>query len=477
MSILNNLKSVFTFDTKSNGYSPIDQQTVKDFNQQRPGGKKEHVCYAPFNSMRFGLKGRVVACCHNSKEAYGEYPKQSIKQIWNSQQAKTLRNHICNDDLSFGCQVCQIDFESKNFNSVRTYMYDHFPVNAEYPTMMDFLLENTCNLECGMCNGVFSSAIRVNREGMPRKDEHYDERFVEELKEFIPHLTEARFTGGEPFLIKRYYEIWDLISSMNPTCNINVQTNGNVLTPRVKKTLEHGRFGINVSIESLEKDNYASIMKNGNLDSALSNIRWFRNYCKDKGTHMGITICPMRQNWHEIPDMVRFCNEEGALMWFSVVYSPSSHAIWAMTFDELQNIYNVLDKEELPTGNDLEVQNRRYFEGLLDSIAQWRDKAKERQSGPKGDRLSKDKLKEKLLDRYVLYLEKESQNPIQEDRQQKVNRFSEKISRVMLRLPEESLPADCWGFADEIFSDDLVMEVYESETEDRIYSDLKVLVS
>jgi hypothetical protein len=175
--------------------------------------------------------------------------------------------------------------------------------------------------------------------------------------------------------------------------------------------------------------------------------------------------------------MVRFCNEEGALMWFSVVYSPSSHDIWAMTFDELQNIYNVLDKEELPTGNDLEVQNRRYFEGLLDSIAQWRDKAKERQSGPKGDRLSKDKLKEKLLDRYVLYLEKESQNPIQEDRQQKVNRFSEKISRVMLRLPEESLPADCWGFADEIFSDDLVMEVYESETEDRIYSDLKVLVS
>lgn len=478
MSILADLKSVFNSGKTKNGYSPIDQQTLKEFNQQRPGGARDKVCYAPFTSMRFSLKGKVVACCHNSKEAYGQYPQQSIKEIWNSKQANTLREHICHNDLSFGCQVCKIDFESKNFDSVRTYMYDQYPVDPKYPTMMDFMLENTCNLECGMCSGVVSSAIRANREGGVPTKEYYGDRFIEELKEFVPHLTATRFTGGEPFLIKRYYQIWDLLAELNPTCDITVQTNGNVLTSRVKQTLERGQFSINLSIESLEKENYAKIMKNGNLESALRNIDWFRNYCQSKGTNFNITICPMRQNWYELADLVRFCNEKGALLWFSIVYAPVSHAIWAMSYEELERIYNDFKEVELPATNDLETQNRKYFEGLLDSIKEWKDAAYKRMNDLHSARLSKEEVKQKLVGLYVKYLEEHSQNSsVQSEKQQRLDRFSEKLTRVMARLPDKSFPADFWHFMDEIFAEDMVMEVYESETEDRIYNDMKALIS
>lgn len=46
------------------------------------------LCYAPFKTMQFKMRGKVVASCHNSKEPNGEYLAQTIKEIWNSQQVK-----------------------------------------------------------------------------------------------------------------------------------------------------------------------------------------------------------------------------------------------------------------------------------------------------------------------------------------------------------------------------------------------------
>ena len=52
----------------------------------------------------------------------------------------------------------------------------------------------------------------------------YDAAFVKQLEEFIPHLEEVKFYGGEPFLIEIYYEIWEKIMELNPKVRISVQT-------------------------------------------------------------------------------------------------------------------------------------------------------------------------------------------------------------------------------------------------------------
>ena len=69
-----------------------------------------------------------------------------------------------------------------------------------------------------MCGGKWSSAIRKNREGLPPLKNHYDKDFVKQIREFLPFLREARFIGGEPFLINLYYDIWEAIteSSQQP---------------------------------------------------------------------------------------------------------------------------------------------------------------------------------------------------------------------------------------------------------------------
>ena len=66
---------------------------------------------------------------------------------------------------------------------------------------MEFSISNVCNLECVMCNGNFSSAIRAHRDQLPPAKSVYSNAFDPVLRSILPHLFRAKFLGGEPFLI------------------------------------------------------------------------------------------------------------------------------------------------------------------------------------------------------------------------------------------------------------------------------------
>src|SRR5205814_4784152 len=104
----------------------------------------------------------------------------------------------------------------------------YYPHNPERPRIMEFCLENTCNLACVMCNSLLSSSIRKN-EHLPPLKKQYDEHFADQLIPYIPYLKEAIFSGGEPFLIPLYYKIWEQMLDINPDITICVVTNGSTL--------------------------------------------------------------------------------------------------------------------------------------------------------------------------------------------------------------------------------------------------------
>ena len=131
------------------------------YNATRDENQQRHLCHAPFKSMLFANNGSVLACCFNRQAISGRYPQQSLKEIWFSKEAEILRNHVTHNDLSYGCFVCKNQLLNKEFNTVKAKMFDHLPDEVSgYPVMMEFDLDNTCNLECVMCNADNSSAIR-----------------------------------------------------------------------------------------------------------------------------------------------------------------------------------------------------------------------------------------------------------------------------------------------------------------------------
>lgn len=353
-----------------------EPELVAGYNTTRTAAVHKTFCRAPSVNMYFTQDGKVKVCCNNFHYVIGRYPEQSISEIWNSKEAESLRAKMRQFDLSAGCDVCEYDFKHRNFNQVPARHFDGVPAKQGYPGMMEFLLTNSCNLECVMCRGENSSLIRKNREKLPPIVNPYGKEFLEQLEPFIPYLHETRFSGsGEAFSIDLYYEIWDMIIERNPNCLIMVQTNGTILTARGKEMLERGNFEIGVSIDSLQKETYESIRLNARLDKVMANIRYFHAYSQRKNNKFSLSACIMRQNWRELPAFINFCNELNAAATLHKVWWPREYALYNLPEAELAAIYNELSGFEPPGNTPVELHNRRHYKYFVSVVKDWMARA------------------------------------------------------------------------------------------------------
>jgi MoaA/NifB/PqqE/SkfB family radical SAM enzyme len=319
----------------------IDKKTINDYNISNNRRKLKHVCYAPFTSLRFSQSGNILACCYNRGYSLGKYPEISISDAWNGNKILNLRSHIKNNELDLGCDICKNRIEQKLYNLTGAFHYDYLgkEINKRYPVMLDFELDNTCNLECLMCSGENSSSILTNRENLPKNCSVYDENFLDQLRDFIPHLVEARFSGGEPFLIPIYYKIWELIAEIKPSIKITVLTNATVFNERIASLLKRVNFSIAVSIDSFNKETYTTIRKNANFENVITNMEVFYNFSRQKKSTFFINVCPMPYNWMEIPEMLDYCNSKDIRLVFHTIVFPPQESLWALSSVKLHKIY------------------------------------------------------------------------------------------------------------------------------------------
>lgn len=358
----------------------LSRAEVKALNARRQGRECRRVCHIPEKGLYFGLRGQVYSCCFNKSYVLGTYPEQSIREIWNGKALKAQRKAIKRWDMALGCQGCHALIQSGNLNALPLRNYDRFADrNRGWPAKMDFELFNTCNLECIMCRGEFSSTIRKNREGLPPIVSPYDAAFFDQVEEFIPRLKSSHFLGGEPFLIPQYIDLWERMAALNPTLAISVQTNCTVLNQRTKDLLERMQFHIGISIDAVHPDTYAKIRVNGNWDRVLENLRHFRDYTRRRGTLLTMAFCPMPQNWRELPDAVAFCNEWDMPLMFTTVESPPHCSLSALGYRELEEIEEALRKVDPEGGTAVRFQNRQTYRDQVSQISAWKEAARLRE--------------------------------------------------------------------------------------------------
>lgn len=465
--MLDLVKKFLGSDFSGNGkYLPVDPELLKMYNRQRSTNKKA-LCLAPFTNLYFGRKGNVVSCCHNREHIIGNYPQQSIGQIWNGEKLKELRDYLKHNDLSSGCHVCKWDMEQKNFKEVKALHFDSLPVFANFPSMMEFELDNTCNLECAMCSGEFSSTIRKNRECKPPIVSVYDNEFVEQLQPFIPHLKETRFSGGEPFLIDIYYKIWKKINKENPQCLISVQTNGTVLNGRIKEIMEAGSFEIGVSIDSLEKDVYERIRKHARFETVMENVKYFADYCKRKNTNFRISVCAMRENWRELPAYIDFCRQHSALLQIHTVWFPPGSALWNLEEDKLNEISGFLSTYKF---NEKEVAldpNYAHYKSFSAQVKHWALGAVNRSNNVVHNFESTSAAKQELLNRLESHVMSDKVLP-QAMKEKNRDAILDKAKNVFDRFEDNEHSTK--GFVKMIeVPVEIVVSVLQVENEERIY--------
>lgn len=372
------------FSNKQTGGS-LSNDVVKSYNAGRFTADKKHLCNAPFNNMYFNVLGQVGPCWLTYLGG-DTFPEKSLHDIWFGERYDGIRQQIRNRDLSGQCATCKFNIEHGNYVSVLASAYDVVPV-AKYPTMMEFELGNTCNLECVMCKGELSSSIRKNREKLPPVKSPYNDSFVEQLKEFIPHLKEARFNGGEPFLININFHIWEQMLAINPAIKITIATNGSVLNYKVKDILERGSFLINLSLDGFSKESYEEIRVNGKFDRVMENLLYFHDYCKRKGTILCIMTNPMRQNWWEMPLFVDFCNKLNIPLWFNTVDYPVEYSLSGWDVANLEKVYAQLSDVVFENKHNTDPHLFERNVGIYNNFAKvqlkaWLDEARKRSFNP-----------------------------------------------------------------------------------------------
>jgi MoaA/NifB/PqqE/SkfB family radical SAM enzyme len=361
------------------------------YNENRVPEARSMGCWAPIKSLYFGFRGNTSVCCFNKIHVVGKYPELTIREIWDSAKRKEIAQRLVQNDFSLGCKGCEELILAENYKALPAKNFDTLPIlRTDYPSKMDFELSNECNLECLMCRGEFSSAIRKNREKLPPIKSAYDTNFVNQLEEFIPYLENSHFLGGEPFLIPIYLDIWERMVAINPNIRISIQTNGTILTERIKRIIHSMNFDIAVSIDSIEEDTYRVIRKNGEWKKVLPNVHYFREYCRENNTHFHISFCPMIQNWEELPKVVAFANELDCNIFFNTVFHPKSCSIGSLSSTEISGIIDTLSNAELSSNTQIEEENKRSYLQVISHFGLWKKEALEREeleskTGPAAD--------------------------------------------------------------------------------------------
>lgn len=353
---------------KATGFEPLSDKDVIAYNLFRELGPQKKICYVPSTTMHFSFQGKIMACAYNQKVILGYYPQASLRDIWlNSTELKELRRHIDNNDLTYGCKHCKHFIEAGKFSGLKPLVFDRYAdtkIDA-FPKVLEFEISTNCNLECVMCNGMVSSSVRANREKLPPLPNPYDDQFVEQIAEFIPHIEEAKFYGGEPTLIPQYHKIWDLILKNAPNANLFMITNGMTFNEKLRSILTRGNWDLAVSIDSTHAERVEAIRKNVKAAVLFRNIDIFSDIMRAKGLHLTLSFTLMRLNWMDFVDLIRFANDRDAHVYVSYLKLPERFAIWNLPADELSKMRKQLDSVQLPETTPIERFNARCFRDFL----------------------------------------------------------------------------------------------------------------
>jgi sulfatase maturation enzyme AslB (radical SAM superfamily) len=349
----------------------------KKYNLLREKRNHNYFCNAPFTALRFHRNGGVQICCHHIDYQFLE--SKTLHDIWFGEELKSMRKQMKKFDIPESCNFCSSAFYSENFSNVNALSFDFLEQSKNgYPVLMDFSLENTCNLSCIMCDASLSSSIQKEKNICPpNKNFYYDDAFISQLEEFLPHLKVAVFTGGEPFLIKSYLPIWEKMIEINSKIIINVTTNGTVYNSAIEDILLRGKFNITVSVDSFNAVNYNQIRKGADFNKTMTNVQKFAKYCKNKESIFTITVCPMQINSADIPEIIEKCNAEDWNISFNTVLKPWNQALWSLKSEELENVINYYKNYNFESAtSQLACGNIEQFNSLIALLQTWLNKTK-----------------------------------------------------------------------------------------------------
>lgn len=192
-------------------------------------------CMMPWVHLYVSQFGTVVPCCvtpWDPDQALGNVNKQPISEIWNGAEMKRLRAKMLKDKKDKRCWQCYENEANglKSHRKVANFCYDdklHWVETTKAngfapdskPIYWDIRISNLCNFKCRICGHHSSTKWYDDAKELGETSFenaiHYSlddfEDILGQLEEYVPHVEEVYFAGGEPMLMEEHYRILDIL--------------------------------------------------------------------------------------------------------------------------------------------------------------------------------------------------------------------------------------------------------------------------
>ncbi|HZT09187.1 MAG TPA: radical SAM protein [Chloroflexota bacterium] len=174
------------------------------------------------------------------------------------------------------------------------------------PTFVQLEPVGQCNLRCAMC------PIQFREDGPPYGPPAFMEwRIFEAILDQLPGLEELHLQGlGEPMMHPRFFDMVRFATARG----VRVSTNSNctLLTPRrAEECVRSGLDWLHASVDGATRDTYERIRVRAQFDRLLDNIGSLRSAkarLESDLPHMRLVMVLMRENLHELPEIVRLAH-------------------------------------------------------------------------------------------------------------------------------------------------------------------------
>lgn len=296
------------------------------------------ICAIPWMHLAFEPSGKIVPCCLTSYHNYfsGDLNKESIEEIWNSDNMKSLRKMMLAGEEPKICSTC-FDRERVTNESSRVYHNRDFAsVLEEIPNITledgtctkmelkywDFRFSNLCNFKCRSCGPRYSSAWvpDAKKLGYTDQEKVWSIESVNEktnydfLKEQVDFVERIYFAGGEPLLMPEHWQILDmLVENKKFDVRLSYNTNASTLEYGKKNALEYwsqwNKFKVEVWPSIDEIGPRAELIRSGTvwskIDENLKKMIKLDNIIVRPGMTIGAW------NVFRLPDIISYFEEIG----------------------------------------------------------------------------------------------------------------------------------------------------------------------
>lgn len=213
-------------------------------------------------------------------------------------------------------------------------MQDSFNRKISY---LRLSVTDNCNYRCPYC--------------MPDKDVNhkrnlsFDQLYNVCLACVSCGITKVRITGGEPLLRDGIVDFCNRLSKIKEIEELAITTNGYYLEDLSKQLYDAGVDRLNISLDTLNRDKYASITKNGNFDKVIRGIKSALS-CNFKKIKLNIVLIK-GFNDNEIKDYVELTKDNDISIRFIELMPTSGSSLCQDNYMPCDTVLKVVPELEM----------------------------------------------------------------------------------------------------------------------------------